>query len=533
MFRSGALLKLQKLSNLRSPFIRLPYAERIARLCAGRASGGLQPGSPISCTMKHATNFAARLVARLSRSSCLIQAATGETIAGLELQRRIREFAGAVAATGLRAGDRILIGCQLSPASSLAYLGAMYAGLVPVPVEERVLATSGPLLLEATGARAYWTNDRMPLAWSPPSGIHAIVGFGPTLSATDFAPVHRTANDLAALMATSGSTGTPRFVSVTHGNLIANTEAIIRTQRLGTDERALLILPVNYCFGASVLHTHLYQGGSAVFDHRFTFPDVVLTSLAEFTCTTFAGVPTVYHILLRRSGFRSMPLPSVRRFLQAGGALSPDRIQEVRAAVPTAKVFVMYGQTEATARISCLDPEDLDTKLGSVGRPLDNLTVRVADESGRDLPAGEVGEILVQGPSVCTGYWNDARETQRVFQNGWLHTRDLGCVDPDGFVWIHGRKGAFLKIRGLRVSLAEVETRILAVPGVHECAATAVAHAEAGEALALFIVRTPDASVGAEEVRRALRPQWTCASIEFLPDLPKTATGKIMRNDLT
>ena len=128
-------------------------------------------------------------------------------------------------------------------------------------------------------------------------------------------PAAREDSDLAALMATSGSTGVPRFVMVSHGNLIANTEAIIRSQQLANDERAMLILPVSYCFGASVMHTHLYQGGGVVFDRRFMFPDKVLHAIAQFACTTFAGVPTAYNVLLRRSNIRQIAMPALRRFL--------------------------------------------------------------------------------------------------------------------------------------------------------------------------------------------------------------------------
>src|SRR5208282_734636 len=196
-----------------------------------------------------------------------------------------------------------------------------------------------------------------------------------------------------ALMATSGSTGIPRFVMISHGNLIANTEAIIRSQQLAHDERAMLILPVSYCFGASVMHTHLYQGGGVVFDRRFMFPDRVLHSIAQYGCTTFAGVPTAYNVLLRRSNIRRIALPGLRRFLQAGGVLAPQRVSEMRALFPLTRFYVMYGQTEATARISCMEPERWEEKSGSVGRPLDNLTVSIVDDEGNNLPAGQVGEL--------------------------------------------------------------------------------------------------------------------------------------------
>ena len=121
---------------------------------------------------------------------------------------------------------------------------------------------------------------------------------------------------------------------VSHGNLIANTEAIIRSQQLATDERAMLILPVSYCFGASVLHTHLYQGGGVVFDRRFMFPDKVLQAIAQFGCTTFAGVPTVYNVLLRRSNIRRIADAYLEAFSPGGGALALERINEMRELFP-------------------------------------------------------------------------------------------------------------------------------------------------------------------------------------------------------
>jgi acyl-CoA synthetase (AMP-forming)/AMP-acid ligase II len=294
----------------------------------------------------------------------------------------------------------------------------------------------------------------------------------------------------------------------------------------------MLILPLSYCFGASVLHTHLYQGGGVVFDRSFMFPDKVLHAVEKYACTTFAGVPTVYNILLRRSNIRSITMPTLRRFLQAGGPLAPQRITEMRSAVPKPKFYAMYGQTEATARISCLEPEHLDEKLGSAGRPLDNLTVRIVDEDGKDLPEGKVGEIIVKGPSIALGYLNEPEESLRVFNHGWLRTGDLAHLDAEGFIWIDGRKGTFLKMRGVRVSFEEVEAKVAAVPGVYECAAAAVPHPEVGEALALYLV--PDKGAGdiIDPVRRSLSINWTCESIQIVSDIPKTASGKVARASL-
>ncbi len=478
-------------------------------------------------------NFAARLVGRMGPRSCLIDAADRRVIESEILPQLVAAYGSALLAAGLIAGDRILIGCALSPASTLVYLGAIYAGLVAVPVDERTLLSTAPQLIEASGAKALWSESGFSDGKS--DGLTALCLKGDLDHATAriVPPADCAASDLAALMATSGSTGVPRFVMVSHGNLIANTEAIIRSQSLAHDERALLILPVSYVFGASVLHTHLYHGGSVVFDRRFMFPDKVLQSAAQYECTTFAGVPTVYNVLLRRSNIRNIPQPSLRRFLQAGGSLAAERVSEMRELFPDVKFYVMYGQTEAAARISCMDPDRWEQKPGSVGQPLDNLTVSIVDEQGSPVPTGQSGELLVKGPSICSGYLNDPEESELVFRDGWLHTRDIARQDEDGFLWIEGRIGNFLKMRGTRVSLAEIESRVAAIPGVYECGACVVEHPEAGDALVLMIVPDPGVKLVTEEIRRNLPAHWTLDSIRLVTELPKTSVGKIARPALS
>lgn len=471
-------------------------------------------------------NFAALLVERLGRTSCLTDAVTGHGCRPGELPQRIAATAAALRAAGLAPGDRLLLGCSLTPASALVYLGAMYAGLVAVPVDERLLTAAGDAMVDLTGAGAAWTETELRRTGEWQGHLlllHGDLSAGPA----EISPMACRESDLAALMATSGSTGTPRFVMVTHGNLAANTEAIIRSQQLREDERAMLILPVSYCFGASVLHSHLYCGGSVVFDRRFMFPDRVLEAMAQYECTSFAGVPTVYNALLRRSRLRQIAFPRLRRFLQAGGALAPEKIREMRAAVPTAKFHVMYGQTEATARISCMEPERWEEKTGSAGRPLDNLAVRIVDDQGTCVATGETGELLVSGPSICIGYWKDEAQTGRRFRDGWLYTGDLARQDAEGYLWIEGRKEAFLKMRGMRVSFAEVEARVGAIPEIYECAVSAVAHPVAGEALVLYIVPNRGATVSEQDVRRQLPPHWTLDSLHVVAELPKTPAGKV------
>jgi acyl-CoA synthetase (AMP-forming)/AMP-acid ligase II len=477
-------------------------------------------------------NFAGRLVERLGENSQLTDAATGQTHLAADVPGLIAGFGAGFQSLGLRPGDKVLISCGLTPATLLAYLGAMYVGCVPVLMDERTLELTGQLVFTKAQAKAAWTAKGIRWDWPRKNGFAQVEGYFDPCPITALPPVPCAENDLAVLVPTSGSTGAPSLVMVSHGNLVANTEAIIRSQLLGTDEKAMLIMPVSYCFGASVVHTHLYQGGGVVVDSRFMFPDKVLQAINTYNCTSFAGVPTVYNILLRRSHIESIAMPSLRRLLIAGGGLGTESVQRLRDMLPNMKLFVMYGQTEATARISCLPSDRLGEKLGSAGLPLDNLTVRIADDAGHELPNDQTGEIQVRGPSVCAGYFDNPEATRLKFEGGWLKTGDLGCRDKDGYLWIQGRKSEFIKIRGVRVSLAEVEAKVSTIAGVYECAAASVPHPEAGEALALWVVGDEKADDLGERVRRELPPHWTCSAVRTVLELPKTANGKIARLQL-
>jgi acyl-CoA synthetase (AMP-forming)/AMP-acid ligase II len=470
-------------------------------------------------------NFADWLGDGASATSALVDAASGRSWNVGAGGERIAAWAEGFRALPLRAGDRVLIASDLSPECAFAYLGCVWAGLVAVPIEAATLKTELAARLKDVDAAALWLPEG--LALPPVGGIAVLKG---DISKSGGGPAAtRRADDIAALMATSGTTGGTRFVMATHGNLRANTEGIVRSQHLAGDELAMLVLPLHYCFGASVLHSHLAAGGSVAFDRRFMFPDKVLHAMASLGCTTFAGVPLVYRALTTRSGLGKIPLPALRRFLQAGGRLDVPTIESIRRAVPHAAFFAMYGQTEASSRISCLDPRDYERKSGSVGKPLHNLEVEIQDEQGTGLPVGTSGEICVRGPSVSPGYWRDEASTAAVLRNGWLRTGDLGHYDNEGFLWIDGRQGSFIKVRGRRVALAEIEERVAAVSGVAECAAAGVPHAEAGEAIALFVVNAGDPAGLEARVRGALPTAWDCAFVRLVPELPHTSSGKVSR----
>jgi long-chain acyl-CoA synthetase len=225
---------------------------------------------------------------------------------------------------------------------------------------------------------------------------------------------------------------------------------------------------------------------------------------------------------------------ALRRFLQAGGALAPEIIRTIMARVPQASFYVMYGQTEATSRISTFECHEWPDKMGSAGRALDNLEALIIGPAGEALGPGEAGEIVVCGPSVTRGYWGDAQATTARCCGGKLRTGDIGRLDRDGFIWIEGRVADFLKMRGLRVSLGEIETRMRGVPGVKELAAFPAQRVSQGEAFEIAVVTdgSRDTPSIEHDLMRRVDPLWICSGIRFVPTLPRTDSGKVARGVL-
>ena len=344
-------------------------------------------------------------------------------------------------------------------------------------------------------------------------------------------------DDLAALMFTSGSTGRPRGVMVSHANIMANTESIVQYLGLTENDRIMAVLPFHYCFGTSLLHTHLRVGGSLVVDSRFMYPEAVLQRMLDTKCTGFAGVPSHFQILLRKSSLKKKRFPHLRYVQQAGGHLAPFFIRELYEALPNTQVFVMYGATEATARLSYLAPEMLEKKLGSVGKGIPGVKLCVLDESGAEVCVGEVGEIVAEGANVARGYWRAPEESAISFRNGKLHTGDLATVDEDGFIYVVDRAKDFLKCGGKRVSCRQLEDQLLEFDPLVEAAVIGVPDDLLGEAVKAFVVPRNADSAGLEErlrlfCKERMPYQLVPREIVVVPALPKNSGGKVLKQSL-
>ena len=458
-----------------------------------------------------------------------------------ELSDAVENGARSFVSAGLRKGDRVLLLAENNYFWVLTYLSALRAGLVCVPLPTLLTEADLQHIISITEPARVFVQLRFAGKYAHQLASTQVITDGdmPFSRATHgnvFVP-DTTPDDLAALMFTSGSTGKPRGVMVSHRNIVANTNSIIAALSLSADDRIMAVLPFHYCFGTSLLHTHLAVGGSIVVDRRFMFPEVVLQRMRETECTGFAGVPSHYQILLRKSSIRKLDFRRLRYVQQAGGHLAPIFVRELRSALPGKQIFIMYGQTEATARLTTLPAEMLDSKPGSIGLPIPGVKLQLLDAAGNAVPPGETGEIVAEGANVAQGYWLEPEETAATFHDGRLHTGDFATQDADGYFYIVDRGKDFLKCGGRRVSSQQLEDVLLEFEGVLEAAVIGMPDDILGEAVKAFVVPRMDKTTDLEarllafckdHMALPFRPK----QVVVLPSLPKNSSGKVTKSVL-
>ena len=444
----------------------------------------------------------------------------------LSLRDRLR------ADSGFHVGDRVLMWMPNGVEYIAAFYGVLLAGGIVVPTPPDLEAGRLRQVLAASGARRILTIDRVLRRRPSPSAEVP----RPILLEPVRAPDRWDWNSLpagdepAAIFFTSGSTGEPKGVTLSHRNLLANAASIAEYLEIRSDERALAALPFYHAFGNSILQTHLLRGASLVLDGSLTFPETILEAIERHRATSLSGVPDFFRTLLSRTSFGERELPSLRTLAVAGGRLDPDQASVLAFRAAPARLFVMYGQTEASARLSYLHPDDQEERFGSIGRGIPGVRLEVVDEQGEPVRVGEIGEIRARGENIMRGYWRDPAGTATVLRDGWLHTGDLATVDEDGFIYPKGRRAGFVKIAGYRVHPAEIEGFIRREANLLE-AVVVPYQSEAGTRLALFAQAWDlDGAPTSEELRllcaRALPRYQIPEYIEILQRYPLTNSYK-------
>ena len=352
-------------------------------------------------------------------------------------------------------------------------------------------------------------------------------------------------NDLAAILYTSGSSGKPKGVMLSHKNLLSGCWIVSEYLKLHGEDRLLGLLPLSFDYGLNQLLTMLALGGTYVFS-SFKYPNDIVSDLARHKITGLAGIPPIWALLVR-SSLSDTDLPDLRYITNSGGVVATSILDRLRKALPETDVFLMYGLTEAF-RSTYLPPHQLDARPTSMGKAIPNTEIMVVSEDGKMCGPNEVGQLVHRGPTVSMGYWNRPEETEKRFRHfPWdgkddhlkservVFSGDLVKLDDEGFLYFVGRGDGMIKCSGNRISPTEIEEVVYKTHLAAEVAAVGVSDSVAGQVIKIFVVAAGnDPSAFDETANEIMRfcsqncPAYMVPRhVEFVDELPKTATGKI------
>jgi acyl-CoA ligase (AMP-forming) (exosortase A-associated) len=348
--------------------------------------------------------------------------------------------------------------------------------------------------------------------------------------------------DLAAILYTSGSTGKPKGVMLSHAQIMAGSSIVSTYLEITAADRILAILPFSFDAGLNQLMTAVQQGGSLVI-MTFIFAREIIHMLLQERITGLGGVPTLWSLLAQpASSLHKHQFPHLRYLTNTGGRMPQTVLKTLRQALPTTKIFLMYGLTEAF-RSTYLPPEELDRRATSIGKAIPNTEILLVNEQGKPCRPGEAGELIHRGPTVSMGYWGQPELTSRVLRphpflppelgdgEKVCYSGDLVWMDDEGFLYFVGRRDNMIKSSGFRISPTEVEEVLFQSGQVREAGVIGVPDDMLGQAIKAFVVPKEDQLIDreqllafcAEKMPRYMVPK----SVEILDALPKTPSGKI------
>ena len=389
---------------------------------------------------------------------------------------------------GFKPLSRVLVLLPNSADYVAAFYGTLLAGGVVVPLAPKTETRQLLAILGSTQARHVITQTRFAKTVEAPAFQKESLSESP-VDSVDEASVPE---ELAAIFFTGGSTGQPKGVMLSHQNLLENARSIQKYLNIQPADQPLCVLPFYHAFGNSVLQSHLLAGAHLVVDGNVTFPETLVSAIDKHRATSLSGVPDLFRYLLERSSLGTTVLPSLTYMAVAGGSLPHDLALKVVNRISPAKLYVMYGQTEATARLAFVPPDRLaDLGPGCIGQAVPGVELQIVDGSGGLVETGKQGEIRARGLNVMLGYWQDRAMTREAVRDGWLYTGDLGVQDPSGWIYHRGRKNALIKIAGYRIHPTDVEDYILRALPVQQAVVVPFEMGALGTRLALYVRLNP------------------------------------------
>ncbi len=475
----------------------------------------------------------------------------GRSTSYARIKEQVAHFRAGVAGTGLEPGDRLAIVCSNNGYFVLSYLMALGAGLVAVPLNP----SSPPIELEAElaavgakgiviGAGVREVIEGLDRSAIPTVEVFIGCGFTPEggvsiedLEVEETAPiVDRDDDDLAVLVFTSGTAGSPKAAMLSHGNLRTNLAQMLSVPgHAQTKEDVVFgVLPLFHIFGLNVvLGATLAVGSSLLLIERFD-PTSAIEAIEKHQCTVITGPPTMWQAWAGFPGLDGDSFASVRLAVSGAARLSDETARAVEQRFGL-HLEEGYGLTEASPVVA--SSVSSGAPVGSVGIPVPGLEVRLVDESGEDALIGDSGEIWVRGPNVFQGYWGDPVATAAVLDaDGWLHTGDVATVDDEGYLFLVDRVKDLIIVSGFNVYPAEVEDVLIQHPAIDACAVVGVPHPYSGEAVKAYVVTVKGTSVEEDELVRfcsARLARYKCPEkVWFVDEVPQGMGGKVLRRAL-
>ena len=464
-----------------------------------------------------------------------------EQLTYAETEKRSRGVAQALLAAGVQPGDRVMTLLPNGIDAAVAIHGAFRARAALVPLAEGIKADR----------LAYLISDVRPTAVICDAAHRPLVeeanrgGLPLTLlsevtepdSAKTQLPVPL-ADDLAAVLYTSGSTGRPKGVMLSHHNLHFVTGSIVEYLEITAEDRILCVLQLSFGYGLSQLLCCAQSGGTLVLEPNLAMAGSVVQALERHRVTGLPGVPTIFHVLTSLSGLAERELPDLRFLSNAGAALPASTVRTLREVFPRADIYSMYGLTECI-RGSYLEPGALDGRPTSSGKPIPGTEAWIRTSSGAAAGPGEIGELVIRGPHVMRGYWDDPQATaERVQPGRWpwqreLSTGDLFRRDADGYLFWVGRTDDLIKSRGEKVYPREVEEVLHDLDEVAEAVVVGTPDRLLGEAVTAHVVAAEGHELDFRSIRRAcserLEPHMVPKHVHVHAALPRNPRGKIDR----
>ncbi|TCZ77102.1 long-chain fatty acid--CoA ligase [Paenibacillus albiflavus] len=472
----------------------------------------------------------------------------GEQVTYQELDDRVNRFTYQLAAKGIGKGDVVALLLGNNPYFVTAYYGVIRAGAIVVPINPTftsrelsyILTTSKCKLIIAHSALQPVLNGlRSQLA-----ELQSIIYAEPVENELNMELLMEEVDeqlslpeldeeDVAVILFTSGTTGNPKGAMLTHRNLYSNAVACCELFEMTRDDRIIAVLPLFHVFCMTVcMNAPIICGSSMVIMPKFSPVDVVNT-IRDTRATLFAGVPTMYNYIMQLPNVSAADFSSLRLAV-SGGAPIPVSLLENFSERFQVQIQEGYGLSEASP-VTAFNPIRGKRKPGSVGLNIPSVMNMVVDSEGLEVPRGEIGELIVKGPNVMKGYLGMPEETSLTIKDDWLYTGDLATMDEEGYIYIVDRKKDLILVGGYNVYPREVEEVLYQHPAIIEAAVIGVPDEQLGEAVKAYIVRK-DAALMDEEIRAFLQDKLVKYKIpkyiEYIAELPKNSSGKILRKSL-